>query len=122
MKKSEINILYAEDESLTRMFLSKCMGRYGSVVQAVDGQDALEKFETEQFDILVTDISMPRMDGFTLIKQIKEKSPDIPCIVTTAYREGYESLRDLATFMEKPINTQELYKTIEMYITQVSHI
>jgi len=60
------------------------MGKYGNVVQAFDGQDALEKFETEKFNILVTDISMPRMDGFALIKQIKEKYPEAPCIVTTA--------------------------------------
>lgn len=117
MEKIKLSILYAEDEGLTRIYLSRCMERYGRVVQSVDGQDAFEKFQQEKFDLVVTDLAMPRMNGFDLIDKIRLINPDIPIIVTTAYRDDYKSIQGPLAFLEKPISLNLLYKKIELILT-----
>ncbi len=70
-----MKILVAEDERITRRSLQKQLEAWGhSVVAAEDGSEAWEEFQRQQFDIVVTDWEMPRMDGRELIQCIRDNS------------------------------------------------
>jgi len=79
-------ILCVDDDPGIRELLHEIIIRLGhSSITAVDGIDALEKLADGHFDIVITDISMPRMDGIELIKKITTDFGDLDIIVITAY-------------------------------------
>ena len=57
--------------------------------EAYDGQDALEKFQRDRFDLIISDLSMPRMDGISLLCSVKSEKPEIHFIMITGYTSGY---------------------------------
>jgi two-component system cell cycle response regulator len=73
---SDMSVLYAEDETDLRekvvLYLKKL---FHTVKDASNGEEALEIFKSEDFDIVITDIRMPKMDGVELAKQIKSINP-----------------------------------------------
>jgi DNA-binding response OmpR family regulator len=83
-----------------------------SVVEAVDGEDALEKFRSEFFDMVITDIMMPNMSGTELCAKIRKENKDIPILMLTAKsalddkKEGFKSGAD--DYMVKPIDMDEM--------------
>ncbi|MGC8736614.1 MAG: chemotaxis protein CheW [Dissulfurimicrobium sp.] len=80
-------ILLAEDSGFYRNLLSSYLSSAGfDVISAEDGQDAWEKLQQESFDIVITDIEMPRLSGFELTKKIREdeRLKTIPVIVVTS--------------------------------------
>lgn len=80
-----IKILVAEDDKDLSRFVSVCLRRQGyEVVTAADGIEALEQMETSKFDMLLTDIMMPRMDGFELAESIRLTDKSLPIIFMTA--------------------------------------
>lgn len=80
-----IKILVAEDDKDLSRFVSVCLRRGGyEVVTAADGIEALERMETTKFDMLLTDIMMPRMDGFELAESIRLTDRTLPIIFMTA--------------------------------------
>jgi two-component system, chemotaxis family, sensor histidine kinase and response regulator WspE len=88
-------ILVVEDSLTVRELEKKVLQNNGyEVVAAVDGQDGWNKVKDGNFDLVVTDIEMPRMDGFELISRIKkdEKLRNIPTIIVT-FREAEEDKR-----------------------------
>jgi two-component system response regulator YesN len=86
------------------------------VGDASNGNEALEKIENAQVDILLTDIMMPVMDGLQLISKVKEFNPDIKCIILSGYQEfnyvkkGMEL--GIENYLLKPVNEQELHFTL----------
>ncbi len=85
--KKAPNILVAEDSITSRMLLKNILEGAGYKVEtAVDGVDAFSKIKTGQFDVLVSDVDMPRMNGFTLTEKVRAdpKNSDIPVILVTA--------------------------------------
>ncbi|MBI3873508.1 MAG: response regulator [Arcobacter sp.] len=124
MKKDElsllktIKVLYVEDEldiqTITADVLSSVCGE---VVCASDGLEALSLFETHgDFDILVTDINMPKMDGITLIGRIREIDHSFPVTITTAHTEInflQESINlGVNGYTLKPIDLKKLISTV----------
>ena len=80
-----IKILVAEDDRDLARFVSVCLRRQGyEVVTAADGIEALERMEETKFDMLLTDIMMPRMDGFELAESIRLTDKSLPIIFMTA--------------------------------------
>ncbi len=80
-----IKILVAEDDRDLARFVSVCLRRQGyEVVTAADGIEALERMEEAKFDMLLTDIMMPRMDGFELAESIRLTDKNLPIIFMTA--------------------------------------
>ncbi len=112
-----ISVLYVEDEldlkDVTENFLSNIIGK---VVSHDNGLDALHCFNEENFDIVITDINMPKLNGVELIKEIKKVNPNIPIIVTTAYnneqqlQELYDAGMD--EYIMKPIDLMQLVEKI----------
>jgi two-component system response regulator FlrC len=97
-----------------------------NVVLAQDGRmalDVLEKQidEKQSFSMVITDIQMPKMDGHTLLKQIKNRWPDIPVLVMTAYgtiQKAVEAIRDGALdYLTKPFEAEVLVNTVSQYVS-----
>ena len=118
-------ILLVDDEAHIRRSTGMVLEQLGYGVTAVAGApEALELFtrKPRAFDLLITDISMPDMDGFQLTQQIKELRPDMPVIMVTGYSEKTTrqetAARGVSAFMIKPFTRDELSKTISDVLGQ----
>jgi CheY-like chemotaxis protein len=114
-----LQVLIVDDDEVNRLVISRFLQNRGCIVQtATDGQKALALLGNEQFDIVLMDISMPRIDGLTLTRQIRknQNTKNIPVIAVTAYANPEDRERLLAqgmdAYMAKPVNLDELYKII----------
>ena len=108
-------ILLVEDNSDLRAYFFKMLTRLGhQVTTAIDGLDGWEQVQTDPPDLVVSDVMMPRMDGFELMDKIKhsERTRQIPVIMVTAKPElearleGFEKGAD--DYLPKPVNVREL--------------
>ena len=78
-------ILFVEDEEdLTLIVADTLRGQGYEVITAADGMEGLEKFKTITADIVIADVMMPKMDGFTMAKEIRKLSPTVPLLFLTA--------------------------------------
>ena len=109
INKEEIStILIVDDEPFIRKFLSKYLsGKNYSIVTADNGEDALEKLDSEPFDLVLTDLRMPKMGGRELLQIMSDNYPEIPKIVLTGYGTSEDIILALQTgaydFLTKPI-------------------
>lgn len=109
INKDEIDtILIVDDEPFIRKFLSKYLsGKNYSIVTADNGENALEKLDSEPFDLVLTDLRMPKMGGRELLQIMSENYPEIPKIVLTGYGTSEDIILALQTgaydFLTKPI-------------------
>ena len=78
-------ILLVEDEAdLSLIVADTLIGQGYDVVTAIDGLDGLRKFRAQGADIVVADVMMPVMDGFSMAKEIRKLSPGVPLLFLTA--------------------------------------
>lgn len=110
-------ILVVEDETITRKDISQLLRNEGhEVEEASDGAEAVKLLDNRHFDLVITDFSLPRLDGITLAERIHRKSPDTPIIFVTAYI-SMDSARGLlagiAEVLPKPIEPEVLLSTIQ---------
>jgi signal transduction histidine kinase len=110
-------LLVAEDNAINRMYLEQFLKNEGHEVNgARNGNEAIQKFEQGDFDLILMDIQMPELDGLEAAKKIRESS-DIPIIALTAYARAPETEGFLAAGMNavvtKPIDERRLRKVIE---------
>ena len=109
----DITILYAEDEDLIRESVSMLLKRrVKEVVMAENGQIALNKFNENKPDILVTDLQMPIMTGMELAKQIRQVDPDFPIVVISAYNDESHQVPEASGRLLKPVQKNELLEVI----------
>jgi len=107
-------ILVVDDEAPLREILQRGLTQMGgySVEVAQNGQEAIEKMEKEIFDLILTDLMMPEMDGMELLKIIKGTRPDIPVIMMTAYGSidtAVEAMKIGANdYITKPVDLRDL--------------
>lgn len=113
-----LTLLYVEDnEALKKIKLEMFNEIFSHVVHAKNGYEGLMKYQEEHFDLVITDINMPVMDGFEMIEKIQRIAPSQKVIVLSAYAE-IEYLTKLAklniaAFLTKPINMKKLLQKIE---------
>ena len=98
-------ILIAEDEDLMRNILAKLLSQEGyETFAASNGEEAFQIFQAEEIDLLLTDIRMPGMDGYAMLKRLKRDYPDLPVVAISGVEEGREVAQyDFAGFFEKPV-------------------
>lgn len=116
-------ILLVDDERNERIGIEKLIKRYGyemEVLQATNGEEALEVFQKEEIDVLLTDIKMPYMTGMELIEQVKKRGHNPICIIYSAYGE-FEYAQDAISlgvlqYLLKPIKLEEFQKLFQKVV------
>ncbi|WP_457743852.1 HD domain-containing phosphohydrolase [Sulfurimonas sp.] len=84
-----LNILYVEDDSSVRSIVERYLSKlFAKVVVANDGFEGLKAYNKEKFDIVITDLSMPHMNGLEMIEKIRKLSPEQLVLITTAYTDA----------------------------------
>ena len=111
-------ILFVEDEGdLTLIIADTLSGQGYEVITATDGALGLERFKSEGADIVVADVMMPKMDGFSMAKEIRKLSPTVPLLFLTAkstiddVEEGFEIGAN--DYLKKPFELRELIVRIK---------
>lgn len=123
-ERSLTRVLVVDDEESQRTALAGMIGLWGYAVEtASDGMEALEKLESFDAHVIVTDLMMPRMDGAELLRRLKAQSNAIPVIVQTAYgglETAVSTVHDLGAywFIEKPVKSAELRLLLERAVQQ----
>ena len=113
-------ILVAEDNDSNFILMTYILKKYYQFERAKNGQEAVEKVEKDNFDIVLMDIKMPVMDGLEATKNIKEKHPDLPVVALTA--NAFDSDRQLAMeagcddFLSKPVSSDACLSTIRRLV------
>lgn len=111
-------ILFVEDEKDLTLIVADTLREQGyDIITAADGIEGLEKFKAEAADIVVADVMMPKMDGFTMAKEIRKLSPTVPLLFLTAkstiddVEEGFEIGAN--DYLKKPFELRELIVRIK---------
>ncbi len=122
--QSGVRVLVVDDEESQRLGLASMIATWGYRTEtAGDGQEALEKIERFAPHILVTDLVMPRMDGFQLLRTLREQGHRVVSIVVTAFgsiENAIATVHDLGAFwfLEKPIKPDVLRVLLERAAAQ----
>ena len=116
-----ITLLYVEDEDELRYAVERYLKKiFDHVSIASNGQEGLELYQKEQYDIIITDIQMPYMNGLEMAKKIKKINPEQEIIIISAYSETayfLDAIRlGINGYIIKPVDylqmNQILYKTV----------
>lgn len=106
-------VLVADDERFMAEMLQEIFEEEGMLVEAaLDGKQALEKFHSSSFDLVLLDLRMPEVSGMDVLREIKQTDPDIPVVVITAYGSVDSAVEALKVgaydFVTKPFKIEEL--------------
>ncbi len=121
-----IRILLAEDDEAMRLYLARALERVGHHVTSVDrGTAAIPLLEQERFDLLLTDIVMPEMDGIELAQRAAEISPDVRVMFITGFaavalKAGRRTPE--AKVLSKPFHLKDLVMEVDrMFQSEDQH-
>lgn len=113
MDKARGRILIIEDEKSMREVLKILLEEEGyDITPAADGQEGIEQIQKDIFDLVITDIKMPRMDGFGVLKKVKEISPSTVVIMITAFGTTESTIEAMKLgaydYIHKPFKIDEI--------------
>jgi DNA-binding response OmpR family regulator len=116
-RRAALRILLAEDErSLSRAIIALLERNNYSADAVYDGEEALAYLEAGNYDALILDIMMPKMDGLTVLRRLRERGNPIPVLMLTAKSEVSDKVLGLDSgandYLTKPFSTQELMARI----------
>lgn len=120
-------ILIAEDDKELRLLFQHVLLKNGYTVQGVsDGQEALDAMEKDYFDLIISDIMMPNMDGYELVRFLRESGNHIPVLMITA-KDAFDDMRigflsGTDDYMVKPINVNEMVLRISALLRRAQMI
>lgn len=123
-KLARKNILVIDDEGLITKTLCDLLRRAGYYADASqNGFDALGKAEESDFDLIISDIKMPRMDGVQMVKKIRDMSksknkPDVPVIFITGFADSEATVkaREFGEVILKPFDTEDFLSRVAKYL------
>lgn len=107
------NILVVEDDAkLNQIYCSTLRGNSFNTVSAFDGEEALDIMAEKSFDLVISDIMMPGVNGYELTRQLREFYPELPILMISA-KEGFEDKRHgflagIDDYMVKPVDLNEM--------------
>lgn len=108
-----LKILIAEDDQELRQLFSHVLTKHGYAVTGVsNGRQALDAMDADYFDMVISDIMMPVMDGYELVRQLREVGNTTPVLMITA-KDAFDDMRlgfqsGVDDYMVKPINVNEM--------------
>jgi len=122
-----LKILIAEDDrELRRLFAHVLIKNGYSVKEVTNGKEALAALDAEYFDLIISDIMMPVMDGYELVRQLREAGNTTPILMITAkdafddMQKGFVSGTD--DYMVKPINVNEMVLRVQALLRRAQMI
>jgi PAS domain S-box-containing protein len=125
----QLNVLLAEDNMINRTLMAQQLSGLGAVVTtAVDGQDAVDKAMEHRFDLILMDVSMPRLDGLSATRIVRSDGPcrDVPIIAITAQaaperREQY-IVAGMTDILTKPARIDVLVQMMLKHVPKVNRV
>lgn len=119
-----VTILVVEDNEHTRMLTEARLRKFYNVVTAANGSEALDIFYERQIDLIVADIMMPIMDGYELVKNLRDNNEDVPVLFLTA-KSTFEDKRlgfelGIDDYVTKPIDYEELLLRIKALLRRAN--
>jgi len=120
----KLNILYVEDDKQAReSMLSLLTHFFTNITVAVDGEDGLTKFKNDNFDLVITDINMPNLNGLDMIQEIKQLKQDVAVLVLSAYDDNSYFQRSIKLnidgYILKPIESGQIIEVFVKIITKL---
>jgi two-component system chemotaxis response regulator CheY len=120
-------VLVVDDSATVRKFVAASLNMKGfRVVTAADGVEASELMPAEKFDLIITDLNMPDMDGFEFIRTLREtpENCDIPIIVlssmTDLKNKDYALELGALAFLEKPLSTEAIQHEVFRFVSKTT--
>jgi DNA-binding NtrC family response regulator len=112
------NVLVVDDDYHMRVAMKESLSKAGYAVSfAEDGMKAVDEIKRRLFDIIITDVKMPHMNGIDLLKHVKDAHPFLPVILVTAYgtiQDAVSVIKEGAfDYIQKPFNTETLYNVVK---------
>ncbi len=114
-------ILVVDDETYVRDLLTRVLARRGHDVDtATDGESALQRMSERHYDLVLTDVVMPGIDGFDLLRRVKANYPGVTVIVLTGYARK-QSISDFMLYgadeyLSKPFQVQALLDSVDRVV------
>ncbi len=120
-------VLVVDDEEIARTNLEYILRKEGHQVStAANGLEALEKVKAQEFDVILTDLKMEKMDGIQLLESVKQMAPHTEIIMVTGYATVSSAVDALkkgaAHYLSKPIKLEELRSTVREIIDKKRHV
>lgn len=120
-----IHILLAEDEPALGMIIKESLEtRNFKVTHCLNGEEAFKQYQKTEPEILVLDVMMPKKDGFTLAKEIREDNKQIPIIFLTAKSQTQDVVEGFSIggndYLKKPFSMEELIVRVKNLLSRVS--
>lgn len=120
----ELKVLYVEDNPDARSFTLEMLKRFfKDITTAENGKDGLEKFTNEKFDIILTDINMPVMNGLKMAKEIKAINSSMPILILSAHNEENYFMKSIEVgvdgYLLKPIEMNQFVKTLYKSVKKI---
>jgi YesN/AraC family two-component response regulator len=117
MTSEGIKILVVDDEKYIRELLAGLLEDQYIIETAEDGEQAVKKLALGPFDVVLTDIKMPNMDGFGLLKAVKRDYPDTAVVMMTGFSQNY-TIREALTlgaeeYLPKPFRLEEVLMVVQ---------
>lgn len=119
-----LKLLYAEDNTKTRNQTSMMLKKFFSNFDvATDGEQALEMFNTNHYDLILSDINMPKMSGIEMFEKIRETNEDIPLIILTAQSDSESFINSIEinidSYVLKPLEIDQFISVIKKTIKKI---
>ena len=117
------NILVVDDEAVIREGMRRILESEGFRVEtSASGRAAVEKIQEREFDVVITDLKMPGMDGIEVLKAIKILQPDVPVIIITGYATvdtAVEAMKNGAfDYIAKPFTSEQITEKVQKSIAE----
>ena len=109
-------VLVVDDEEIIRDFLFEVLNDDFEVSTASDGDVAIDKLKEQSYDLVITDLKMPRVSGDEVVRFARQSDPEAKVIVITGYSSLYSVSKSAnhgaSAFLSKPFSIKELMKTV----------
>jgi two-component system, OmpR family, response regulator len=120
-----VKVLFVDDDAVISSFVVKGLRESGFIVDhATDGEEGLHRILTEEYDVAVIDLMLPKMDGLTLLSNVRKEKPTMPVMILSAKRTVDDRVKGLETgsddYLTKPFAFSELLARINALMRRVS--